>query len=387
MAKKIEKQKPFFSSQGVIDNYSLLQDIGFFSHIDSLELEITNYKNLFKGALDIVNRTTIGEIMDATVRQISDRFLPSFITFLWKPLQNREDVTVRSYKHYQLVDLHLRVDNIDVFESFFKKKTEPVTFKKFSAEFSQNNTVISLDTVEPELIIPILGPSGLYGLVLLGRNALGAGYNATELLYIQNLMSFFSKAIQSNLHYERTLRDVKTGLYNYGFFMTRLNEEIVKAKRANTETSVVIIDVDHFKNFNDKFGHLAGDRFLESLAITLKQGVRLGDVPSRFGGEEFTVLLPNTGGDEAWQVAERLRTMVEELKVNWEPPLPRVTISLGIFTFDKKTNLSVDGVISRMDDALYLSKHQGRNRTTLWHADLQDEIQRIKSNETFKQIN
>ncbi|MDR0496888.1 MAG: GGDEF domain-containing protein [Treponema sp.] len=379
MNKPANYRKDFFSSPKVREHYNILQEVGIFTYIESLDQEIINYKNLFDGALDIVNRVNINDIMDAAVWQISDRFLPTSIVFLWKPLQNREDITIKCYKNYQLADVNVIVNNISAFEPFFNKHPEPVSYKLFSSEFGQSKTIKSFDTLEPELVIPILGPLGLYGLVLVGRNILGADYNQLELMYIQSLMSFVSKAIQNHLHYERTLRDIKTGLYNSGFFMARLNEEIIRSKRSSSETSIIIMDVDHFKNFNDKYGHIAGDRVLESLAITIKQGVRLGDIPSRFGGEEFTVLLPDTGKEMAFGIAERVRTLVETMKVTWEPPLPKVTISLGVYSFDKSTNIPADEIINRADEALYLSKAMGRNRTTAWGTGLLDKIERQKS--------
>jgi diguanylate cyclase (GGDEF)-like protein len=382
---RIKNRNEIFSDPKIKENYALLQDIGVLDHIDFLEKEINNYKNLFAGALDIVNRATIGEIMDAAVWQISDNFLPSFIVFIWKPIQNREDITIKCYKNYKLVDLNLKVDSLSVFEPFFLKHSNPVYYGRFASEIGKNAAIISLNMIEPELVIPILGPSGLYGLVLLGRNIQGEDYTVNELAFIQNLMSFVSKAIQNHLHYERTLRDPKTGLYNNGFFMTRLDEELARTKRMNTETSIIIIDVDKFKDFNDIYGHLAGDRVLESLAITIKQGVRLGDIPSRFGGEEFTVLLPDSGREMAWVAAERLRTMVKNMKVTWEPPLPQVTISLGVYTFEKSTNILAEEIIKRADEALYMSKERGRNRTSVWGAGLYHKIKRMKENDkTFK---
>ena len=378
MMNKIYRTKDdldFFSNPQIIENYTFLQDIGVFDHINSLDKEIQNYKNLFTSALDIFNRTTISEIMDATVWQISDHILPSFIAFLWKPLQNREDITIKSYKNYKLVDLNLKVESISAFEPFFRKNPEPVSYKLFASKIGQNETIKSFNQVEPELIIPILGLSGLYGLVLVGHKILENEYSQAELLYIQNLMSFVSKAIQNHLHYERTLRDVKTGLYNNAFFQNRLNEEIARAKRIQSKASIIIMDVDKFKEFNDKYGHIAGDRVLESLAITIKQGVRTEDVPSRFGGEEFTVLLPDTDREQAWLVAERLRTMVSDMKVTWDPPLPQVTISLGLFTFDKDTDFPAEEILHRADEALYLSKALGRNRTTEWEAELLAQVQ------------
>ena len=375
-----EPKTEFLSHPKILENYSLLSEMGVFNYIDFLDDEIRDYKNLLAGALDIFNRTTISEIMDATVRQISEHFLPSFIVFLWKPIQNREDVIIKSYKNYKLVDLNLQVDSIGAFEPFFLKNPMPVDYEYFSKNIGQNETFRSFGAVQPELIIPILGPMGHYGLVLVGHKILEADeYTSAELIYIQNLMSFVSKAIQNHLHYESTLRDVKTGLYNNCFFISRLNEEISRTQRIPTKTSIIIMDVDKFKKFNDTYGHLAGDRVLENLAITIKKGVRNGDVPSRFGGEEFTVLLPDTGEEAAWVVAERLRTMVADMKVPWETPLPQVTISLGVFTFDKDTDLKAGDIISRADKALYISKDLGRNCTTLWRADLNSKKQQKNS--------
>ena len=373
-----EIEKDFLSNPKIVESYSFLQDIGILGYIDSLDREIKNYKSLFSGALDIFNRTSIVEIMDETVKQISDRFLPSFIAFIWKPLQSREEISIKGYKNYKLVELNLKLDSLSVFEPFFRKYPRPVSYEIFAYELGQSEVINSFDKIKPDLIIPILGPSGLYGLVLVGPKILENDYTPAEHVFIKELMSFVSKAIQNHLHYERTLRDTKTGLYNNSFFLSRLNEEIARSKRNQTLASIIMMDVDYFKNFNDTYGHIAGDRVLESLAITIKQGVRAGDVPSRFGGEEFTVLLPDTDREQAWMVAERLRTMAEEMKIHWEPPLPVVTISLGIYTF-KGSDLSVDEIIHRADVALYHSKELGRNRTTVWGSGLLDKILNMKS--------
>ena len=371
-----EERKKFLSSPKIVENYALLQEIGVFNYTNSLEREIRNYKSLFTGTLDIFARTTVDEIMDATVWQISDHSLPSIIVFLWKPLQGREEIIIKSYKNYKPIETNLKVEGISEFEPFFRIYPRPINYGLFSYEIGENPTMNSFDSIEPELVIPIMGPSGLYGMVLMGHKILGDEYSVAELAFIQHLMSFVSQAIQNHLHYERTLRDVKTGLYNNGFFLTRLNEEIARSKRNKSKSSIIMMDVDKFKNFNDTYGHIAGDRVLEALAITIKQAVRTEDVPSRFGGEEFTVLLPDTDKEHAFLAAERLRIMVAALKVPWEPPLPQVTISLGIFTFGDDTNLPAEGIIERADEALYLSKELGRNRSTAWGSGLLEKIRR-----------
>jgi diguanylate cyclase (GGDEF)-like protein len=377
--KTIPDGKDFLTDPAVVQHYSLLQDIGVFKHIDNLNREIRNYKSLLTGAMDIFNRTTIEEIMDATVWQISDQFLPAFIVFLWKPLQNKETVTIKGYKNYKMVDLSIKVESIAPFEPFFQQYPQPISYDLLEYQLGDNEAVRAMDELHPELVVPILGPSALYGLILIGHKILDNEYNASELTFLQQLMAFVSQAIQNNLHYEHSVRDVKTGLFNHGFFMTRLTEELAHAKRINCASALLVIDVDKFKNFNDSFGHLAGDRVLESLALMIKQSVRTGDVPSRFGGEEFTILLPETNRDMAWLVAERLRTAVASMKVPWEPPLPQVTISLGLVVFDQDADLAASEVIHRADEALYQSKERGRNQTTVWGSGLLFRIQHVKS--------
>jgi len=365
-----EAEKEFFANLKIIENYPLLQEIGVFKFIDSLNRKIRNYRSLLTRGLDIFNRTSIDEIMDATVWQISDQFLPSLITFLWKPNQSKEDITIKAYRNYQPVDLELNIDSIAPFDSFFRKYSAPISFDLLTYQLDNDKAIEILKPIEPEILIPILGQMGLYGIIAVGRKIMEKGYSDEELLFLQQLMSFVSQAIKNHLHYEHSVRDVKTGLYNHGFFMTRLSEEILRCKRVGHTSSMIVMDVDKFKNFNDTYGHLAGDRVLECISAAIKQSLRADDIPSRFGGEEFTVLLPITDKINAWQVAERLRANVAAMTVPWKTVLPQVTISLGICTFDNTIDTDALEIIRRADEALYISKQQGRNRTTIWGSGL-----------------
>jgi diguanylate cyclase (GGDEF)-like protein len=365
-----DAEKKFLSSPGIVENYNLLRDLGVFTFIDSLSYEIHNYRTLLTRGLDIFNRTSIDDIMDATVWQISDHFLPSFIAFLWKPIQNRADITIKAYKNYKPAELDLQVENITAFETFFHQFPRPINFETLASELKNDEAIKPFVVVNPELVVPILGPFGLYGIILVGRKILQDEYSKDELFFLQLLMSFVSQAIKNHLHYEHSLRDVKTGLYNHGFFMTRLKEELARAKRIGYASSIIVMDVDKFKDFNDSYGHLAGDQVLEKLALVIKQNVRTDDIPSRFGGEEFTVLLPHTDILTAWTVAERLRISVSLMQVPWEVPLPQVTLSVGIYSFDQYSEVDCSDIIRRGDDALYISKARGRNRSTIWEVGL-----------------
>jgi diguanylate cyclase (GGDEF)-like protein len=368
-------EKDFLSNPKIVENYVLLNNIGVIGYVSSLNREIKNYKSLFKCARDIFNRTSVPDILDAVVWQIFDHFLPSFIIFIWKPSTHKDDIAIKGYKNYKQVEPNLSIEGIAGFEPFFMENPRPIYYNLLTSEVEGANV---FDSWNPEIVIPILGSTGLYGLVLAGGKLLEDRYNDAELVYFHQLMSFVSQAIQNNLLYDSSLKDVKTGLFNNGFFITRLNEEIARARRNDTATfSIIMIDVDKFKNFNDSFGHLAGDKVLESLALAIKENLRAEDVPSRFGGEEFSVLLPQSDSDGAWVVAERLRKAVASMKLEWKPPLPQVTISLGIYTYNSDTNLSAADMIKRADKALYLSKEKGRNRSTCWVSGLMAKVQQM----------
>ncbi|MDR2702381.1 MAG: GGDEF domain-containing protein [Spirochaetaceae bacterium] len=359
----------FISNPAVVENYLLLEDLGVNEFIDKLNREIKTCKNLLSVAVDIFNKVTIDEILDTAVLKISDQFLPFFIAFIWKPEQNRENITVRNYINRKPAEIITPIESITPFESFFRAFPKPVAYDILALPENEIDLDVLkvLDELNPELVVPILSPFGLYGIVLVGKKAnVEEGYSADELFFLDQLMSFLSQAVQNNLHHEHSVRDVKTGLYNHGYFMTRLEEEIARTKRDIMVSSLMVIDVDKFKIFNDIFGHLAGDRVLENLAFTIKQTVRSEDVPSRFGGEEFTILLSNTPPETAWMIAERLRMAVASMKIPWEPPLPQVTISLGVVSFDDQTDASPDEIIARADAALYKSKGNGRNQTNVW---------------------
>jgi len=370
-----ESEKQFISNPKVIQNYSLLYETGVFTFIDSLMRNIHIYKTLLTGGLDIINRTSTSEIMDATVNQISYHVLPSYIAFLWKPDQNRPDINIRAYRNYRPVDIGLKVTNITPFENFFQEFPQAINFDILAERLNNHEAISPYNAIKPEIIIPILGPFGLYGIILVGNKVQEGKYTEEELEFLQQLMTFMSHAIKNYLHYENSLRDVKTGLYNHGFFMSRLKEEVTQTKHSSYTSSIIVIDVDKFKNFNDTYGHLAGDQVLEKLAQVIRQGVRNKDVPSRFGGEEFTVMLSHADTAVATKVAERLRSNVAKMRVPWEEiVLPQVTISLGVFVFGPDSNLEATEILRRADEALYISKNSGRNCSTVWEPGLVENM-------------
>lgn len=167
-------------------------------------------------------------------------------------------------------------------------------------------------------------------------------------------------------HLERLLMvDRLTGMHNYSYFIERLEEERGRSDRFGSRLSLIMIDVDHFKPFNDQFGHLKGNELLKHIAGICKEQVRGVDVVSRYGGEEFAILLPNTGPAAAEEVAERIRVAVETSDFGVTSGTQTRTISAGVATYPNDADDDLQ-LIDRADEALYKAKADGRNRIVVF---------------------
>jgi len=185
---------------------------------------------------------------------------------------------------------------------------------------------------------------------------------------VENLSQLIAKTEREKSLYESlALTDPLTGLYNRRMFLELARKELSKAQRYGEPFSVVIFDIDHFKKINDTYGHDVGDLALKHVAQLLKSNVRAADVVARWGGEEFVLLLPKTGPEEAYRVAEKLRKLVER---SWLE-LPgggrlKMTVSGGVSSY--REGVTLDELFKEADEALYRAKRMGRNRVELYGA-------------------
>lgn len=160
----------------------------------------------------------------------------------------------------------------------------------------------------------------------------------------------------------QSIRDPLTGLYNRRFLEESLAREYARCTRKQAPLSVLMLDVDHFKKFNDSFGHPGGDALLAAVGKLLRTTSRAGDIPCRFGGEEFTVIMPETDLDGAIARAEEIRLAIEAMIVHHEgKPLARVTASLGASVYPHRA-ATIESLLETADQALYQAKAGGRNR-------------------------
>ena len=162
----------------------------------------------------------------------------------------------------------------------------------------------------------------------------------------------------------KNVLDELTGLHNRRFYDQKILAEYRRSRRNLTPLSLILIDIDHFKLVNDKYGHLAGDQSLVWLAKYIKQSLkRSADKAFRYGGEEFCLILPNTDAEGALLVAEQLREVVSEKAFNFEGTEISLTISCGICTYQQQADIGPEQIFSGADKALYQAKHDGRNQS------------------------
>ena len=161
---------------------------------------------------------------------------------------------------------------------------------------------------------------------------------------------------------ERAEKDYLTDLYNRRY-LTSISNKLVKiAKRKNQSMCIILIDIDHFKKINDTHGHAIGDEVLKQMSSLLKENIRESDVLSRFGGEEFAILLPDTGKDAAFVLADKLRAIIEDRQFEFDEDIKlSITISGGVDSVDINAEKNIEDAINRADKALYRAKDSGRN--------------------------
>jgi two-component system cell cycle response regulator len=200
--------------------------------------------------------------------------------------------------------------------------------------------------------------------ILHGRRRLCGG----ELIRLGSIVLKFMASLDEEAQYHAAAhklmtRDPLTNAFNRGYLMTALEKLIPRCLESDSSLSLILIDIDHFKQINDTHGHLTGDEALRSFTDRIRRSLRTADLICRFGGEEFLVIAENTSLKDAVHIAERLRSVVASQPFETLSGLVRITCSIGVATLKpKEPTSSVDQLLAEADAFLYTAKHRGRNR-------------------------
>jgi diguanylate cyclase (GGDEF)-like protein len=217
---------------------------------------------------------------------------------------------------------------------------------------------------------PITIGTRKFGVLNLTDKTGGGAYNANDLSVIELVAPQIALAIERAAWQQRanqfqvmSITDPLTGLHNRRYLEARLAEELSRSKRYDYPLSFMMIDIDDFKHYNDRNGHQAGDRALEITAQCLRSALRKVDVASRYGGEEFSILLPQTNLQEAGVIADRIRRKINDTSFEHgkSQPLAAVTVSIGLSAFSPALD-SAEAIVRAADRALYHAKSHGKNR-------------------------
>ncbi len=222
--------------------------------------------------------------------------------------------------------------------------------------------VAGFEETRSEMCLPLISLGESLG-VLTVESAAPNAFTAADVQPLESVADICAAAIQNARYFEKVRQlaflDGLTGIFNRRYFETRIAEEIERAQRYQNELSVIMIDIDNFKKLNDEFGHLLGDEALRQVSAIFLQNLRKVDIACRYGGEEFVIVAPQTSGEHAQAVAEKLRKVVE----GWSfPGVPRpVTMTAGVASYPAN-GTTRDELVKAADGALYVAKQAGRNR-------------------------
>ncbi len=230
---------------------------------------------------------------------------------------------------------------------------------------TSNPTLINLYKIRYAIYMPLTSSTALKGVLALYNHEKPFTEEDENSLFNFSFQAFQTMSLQNELS-RLAKTDGLTGLYNHRMFQERLSEEILRAERYKRTVFLLMIDIDHFKNINDTYGHQAGDMVLKNVARIIKKNVRKVDFPARYGGEEFALILPETDYDSAYNVGERIRTAIQdnEFSISEEKTIS-ITVSIGISCYPYDTT-NKEELIKMADTALYYAKEHGRNRVCLF---------------------
>jgi diguanylate cyclase (GGDEF)-like protein len=333
----------------------------------ALKTRLSRYTTLRQILEKLDSYLSIDALCQFLVNDASDIIGKSQVILLYLVDQKIQRLTLKASKLKQ--HIKVKAKEGDLFDQWVLKHSLPLIVPDIKTDFRFNIEGIDLGREIGSLIsAPLTSEQRVLGLLRLESHQKD-NYSLDDLRLLGIISDLAAAALKNVFLYETTkelaIRDGLTGLYLRRHLLERLEEELLLAERMNLELSFLMLDIDYFKEYNDRYGHVAGDIVLKQIARLLTSLACAGDFVSRYGGEEFCMVLSNTSKQAAFERAEGIRQRIQSHPFILRRQKTKVTISVGIATFPEDAHFGGE-LIEKADSALYRAKQSGRNKVCLF---------------------
>ncbi|MDD5155438.1 MAG: sensor domain-containing diguanylate cyclase [Candidatus Omnitrophica bacterium] len=335
---------------------------------DALLAKIIRYNSL-KEIIEKVNESLILDSIAESLLDIGYSLVANnkgtCILYLVDPRTQRLSIFKTKKEDNSLI---IKSKEGDIFDLWVLKHSSPLLVENIKEDFR-----FDLEKIEPQesraisslVSAPFISENKFLGLFRLDNPEPGF-YSLDDLRLLVTICDLGAVALESGELFQRTqdlaIHDGLTSLYTKRYFLDRLKEELKRSVRQDSYFSLLMIDIDNFKNYNDTFGHTAGDMVLRTLSAAITDSFKgHGAIASRFGGEEFCIILPHIDKKKASEAAEKLRLKIEKTRITLRRKEASITVSIGVSSFPLDAG-DEEEIIMKADKAMYAAKQKGRNR-------------------------
>ena len=256
----------------------------------------------------------------------------------------------------------VELSNRDFRDRCVKLWKDSPTLKVHSALTPTLGDDVATPKGEELLAIPLVLKDRLYGAMFALSSSFSRPLEQLDTRFWTTLSQIIVAAMENARLYKLATVDGLTGLFVRSFFDVQIQKEFLRATRYDGQVGYLMSDIDHFKGFNDQYGHEMGDRVLRMVSDQIKESVRNVDIAARYGGEELCVILPNTDREGSMVIAERIRQNIENLRIPYKNEELKITCSIGVSSIPENQPSDVKSFMKQADEALYLAKENGRNQ-------------------------
>ncbi len=334
----------------------------------SLEEKINRYNNL-KNIIEKINQDlgleyVINTLADIVFSLVS-RNKGACLLYLVDQSRQKLNLLTTRKENDQLI---IKDKEGDIFDAWVVKHTSPLLVEDSRKDFRfdpQKLKGADKRQVRSLISAPLISENKFLGILRLDSQDPQA-YNQDDLRFLVIISDIAAVAIENSEFFEKTrdlaIHDSLTGLFTKNYFLERLSQECLASRRQKVALSLLMLDVDLFKNYNDRFGHASGDIVLKRISTLINEFlVDQNYLACRFGGEEFCILLLGADKGQALDIAESLRGVIEASKINFRRQEAKVTASIGVAVFSQDMDKE-DDFIRKADAAMYAAKEAGRNQ-------------------------